>query len=77
MYRRNITDDTNIINNSERNLLQENLNEKHIRTTDQVDYIRSDHLIDESTSTTNIESTDIRTRKDVRLQLQLLTQFVD
>lgn len=54
LYRRNITDETNIINNSERNLLEESLREKHIKTTDSVDYIRSDHLIDESHSSTDL-----------------------
>ena len=72
LYRRNITEDTDIVNNTERNLLQENLNEKHLRSTDQVDYIRSDYLIDESvnmsqTDIMNSENINIRKRTDVRL----------
>lgn len=71
-FRRNITDETNIINNTERNLLQENLNEKHTRTTDLVDYIRSDHLIDESVSSSDLVNQvvikeDVRTRKDTKV----------
>lgn len=71
-FRRNITDETNIINNTERNLLQENLKEKHTRTTDSVDYIRSDHLIDESVSSSDLVNQvvikeDVRTRKDTKV----------
>lgn len=73
-FRRNITDETNIINNTERNLLQENLNEKHTRTTDLVDYIRSDHLIDESVSSSDLVNQvvikeDVRTRKDTKVSI--------
>jgi hypothetical protein len=65
LYRRNITDETNIINNLERNLLQEKFDEKHTRTTDSVDYIRSDHLIDESISTSDVVNVvDVKSRKD-------------
>lgn len=68
-YRKNIIDETNIINNQERNLLEENLREKHIKTTDSVDFIRSDHLIDESVSTSDlvnqvIVTENVKTRKD-------------
>jgi len=68
-YRKNIIDETNIINNQERNLLEENLREKHIKTTDSVDFIRSDHLIDESVSSSDlvnqvIVTEDVRSRKD-------------
>lgn len=69
MYRKNIIDETNIINNQERNLLEENLREKHVRTTDSVDFIRSDHLIDESVSSSDlanqiIVTEDVKSRKD-------------
>lgn len=72
-FRRNITDETNIINNTERNLLQEKLNEKHTRTTDSVDFIRSDHLIDESVSSSDLVNQvvikeDVRTRKDTKVR---------
>jgi hypothetical protein len=72
LYRRNITDETNIINNLERNLLQENLDEKHTRNTDHVDYIRSDHLIDESVSSSDLVNQivineDVRSRKDTKV----------
>lgn len=72
LYRRNITDETNIINNLERNMLQEKLDEKHTRTTDSVDYIRSDHLIDESVSSSDLVNQvvikeDVRTRKDTKV----------
>lgn len=71
LYRRNITDETNVINTTERNLLQENLNERHIKTTDTVDYIRSDHLIDESQSSSDlvnqvIITEDVKQRKDIK-----------
>jgi hypothetical protein len=72
IYRRNIMDETNIINNSERNLLEENLREKHVKTSDSVDYIRSDYLIDESKSTSDIANQVIvmedvtKTRKDTK-----------
>lgn len=71
LYRRNITDETNIINNLERNLLQEKFDEKHTRTTDSVDYIRSDHLIDESISTSDMVSqvVDVKSRKDTQVSL--------
>lgn len=49
MYRKNIYDETDILNSSERNTLNEKYSEKNVRTEDKVDYIRSDHLIDEST----------------------------
>lgn len=68
LYRRNITDETNIINNLERNLLQEKFDEKHTRTTDSVDYIRSDHLIDETVSTSDVVNVfDIKSRKDTQV----------
>lgn len=72
LYRRNITDETNIINNLERNSLQEKLNEKHTRTTDSVDFIRSDHLIDESVSSSDLVNQvvikeDVKTRKDSKV----------
>lgn len=71
-YRRNITDETNIINNLERNLLQEKFDEKHSRTTDSVDYIRSDHLIDESVSSSDLVNQvvikeDVKSRKDTKV----------
>lgn len=72
LYRRNITDETNIINNLERNLLQEKLDEKHTRTTDSVDYLRSDHLIDESIATSDLVNQvvikeDVKTRSDIKV----------
>jgi hypothetical protein len=72
LYRRNIFDETNITNNLERNLLQENLDERHTRTTDHVDYIRSDHLIDESKSSSDLVNQvvikeDVRSRKDTKV----------
>lgn len=74
LYRRNITDETNIINNSERNLLREKFDEKHTRTTDHVDYIRSDHLIDESISSSDLVNQvvikeDVRSRKDTKVSI--------
>jgi hypothetical protein len=76
LYRRNITDETNIINNTERNLLEENLREKHIKTTDSVDYIRSDHLLDESVSSSDlvnqvVVTEDVRTKKVKTCALKL------
>jgi hypothetical protein len=52
-------------------LLQENLNERHIKTTDTVDYIRSEHLIDESKSSSDlvnqvIITEDVKNRKDTK-----------
>lgn len=72
LYRRNITDETNIINNLERNLLQEKLDEKHTHTRDSVDYIRSDHLIDESISSSDMVNQvvikeDVKSRKDTKV----------
>lgn len=73
LYRRNILDETNITNNTERNLFEENLREKHTKTTDSVDYIRSDHLIDESISASDIANQVIITedvkRKKVSLKI--------
>lgn len=53
-------------------MLQEKLDEKHTRTTDSVDYIRSDHLIDESVSSSDLVNQvvikeDVRTRKDTKV----------
>lgn len=47
MMRTNIFDETNIVNNSERNTLNERYQEKNVRVTDSVDFTRNDHLIDE------------------------------
>lgn len=85
LYRRNITDETNIINNLERNLLQEKFDEKHTRTKDSVDYIRSDHLIDESVSSSDLVNQvvikeDVRSRKDTtvrRFMQTLLNSFYE
>lgn len=78
-YRRNITDETNIINNLERNSLREKFDEKHTRTTDSVDYIRSDHLIDESISSSDLVNQvvikeDVKSRKDTKVCLQQLIE---
>lgn len=75
-YRRNITDETNIINNLERNSLREKFDEKHTRTTDSVDYIRSDHLIDESISSSDLVNQvvikeDVKSRKDTKVCLSV------
>ena len=74
IYRRNITDETNIINNLERNMLRENLDERHTKTTDSVDYIRSDHLIDESKSSSDLVNQimikeDVHSRKDSKVSI--------
>lgn len=79
-YRRNITDETNIINNLERNMLQEKFDEKHTRTTDSVDYIRSDHLIDESRSTSDMVNQvvikeDVTSRKDSKVGVVILAGY--
>lgn len=71
-FRRNITDETNIINNLERNTLDERYREKHEHLTDTVDhYIRSDHLIDEST---HLSSSIVDNRKDVKVRLIKMLQ---
>lgn len=54
-------------------MLQENLDERHTRTTDSVDYIRSDHLIDESKSSTDLVNQvvikeDVQSRKDTKVR---------
>lgn len=59
-------------------MLQENLDERHIKTTDSVDYIRSDHLIDESVSHSDLVNQvvikeDVRSRKDTKV---ILIDFV-
>jgi hypothetical protein len=58
-------------------LLQENLDERHSRTTDSVDYIRSDHLIDESISSSDLinQVVDIRSRKDTNVIYYQFLQF--
>lgn len=53
-------------------MLQEKIDEKHTRTTDSVDYIRSDHLIDESflsTDTVNqaVISEDVKSSKSKKV----------
>lgn len=75
LYRRNITDETNIINNTERNLLEENLREKHIKTTDSVDFIRSDHLIDESVSSSDLVNQVVITEDTKKKKVKLLNLF--
>lgn len=76
IYRRNITDETNIINNLERNMLRENLDERHTKTTDSVDYIRSDYLIDESKSSSDLVNQimikeDVHSRKDSKVSFAI------
>ena len=76
IYRRNITDETNITNNLERNMLRENLDERHTKTTDSVDYIRSDYLIDESKSSSDLVNQimikeDVHSRKDSKVSLTI------
>ncbi len=57
LYRRNITEDTKIISNQERNLMQEDINEKSTNISDQVDFVNFQRdAIDKST-----------TRKDVSI----------
>lgn len=48
MYRKHITDDTKIITNRERNLTQEDLNERYVKTVDNVDFVRNEHIYDEN-----------------------------
>lgn len=81
LYRRNITDETNIINNLERNLLREKFDERHTRTKDSVDFIRSDHLIDESVSSSDLVNQvvikeDVKTKKDTKVSFGRILMFV-
>lgn len=48
MYRKHITDDTKIITNRERNLTQEDLNERYVKTVDNVDFVMNEHIYDEN-----------------------------
>lgn len=53
LFRKNIYDETDIMNSSERNTSNQKYRETNIVTEDKVDFIRSDHLIDESTRKTS------------------------
>lgn len=43
-YRNYVTNDSQTITNRERNLMQEDLNEKYVKTVDHVDFVRNENI---------------------------------